>query len=687
MGGGTFGNRSPVAEFNIWADPEAAAVVFGYGGPLVMAGLDLTHQLLATPDAHRRRAPPARAAWRPRSPTCSRSSPRPTSAATTASPAPPCTTRAPCSPSPTPTCSSAERRHVAVETAGALTRGMTVIDRRTLKERPPPNCDVLTRDRRRRRLRRHRRRHRVRSPDRRDGTAGSEYGSPRDERRLPAPRTVSAEGTDSYPRQSARTQRFTLGEPRDVVVSPDGQRIVFLRSRGGTDPVNCLWVVDAATGEERLVADPEVLLGGRDDEACRPRSGRAASGPASRPAGSRPSPPTPPSRSPRSPSAGGCSSAGCSAARRASSPSPARCSIPGPTRWPQRVAYVSGRLLCIGELDGRWRVLAGGDADEPETVTWGSADFIAAEEMDRFRGYWWSPDGTALAVTPGRHGAGAALAPRRPRRSRRSTDASCRTRPPAPPTPTSRCTSSASTARSSTSSGTATRFPYLADVQLERRRADRSTVQRRDQRSLDVLRVDPATGATELLARGPRRRVGRARARRAAARAPTARSSRAPTATAPGACSSTASRSRRPTCRCAPWRPSTGRASCSPPTRIDDATSIHVWRWSPTASWRRSPTSPACTPSPPAAAPSSCARRRSPSPARSGRRSTASSWRRVAATPSMRADVTLSFAGERRIATAVLLPQRPRRLAAAGAARPLRRPARAARRAAPTTPT
>ena len=71
MGGGSFGNRTAAAEFNIWADPEAAAIVFGYGGPLIMTGLDVTHQFQATPeriDLVRELAGPPRDR---RSPTCS----------------------------------------------------------------------------------------------------------------------------------------------------------------------------------------------------------------------------------------------------------------------------------------------------------------------------------------------------------------------------------------------------------------------------------------------------------------------------------------------------------------------------------------------------------------------------------------------------------------------------------------
>jgi inosine-uridine nucleoside N-ribohydrolase len=58
MGGSIgLGNVTPAAEFNIWADPEAAARVFGSGLDITMIGLDVTHQaLLMTEDAEQLRA-------------------------------------------------------------------------------------------------------------------------------------------------------------------------------------------------------------------------------------------------------------------------------------------------------------------------------------------------------------------------------------------------------------------------------------------------------------------------------------------------------------------------------------------------------------------------------------------------------------------------------------------------------
>jgi inosine-uridine nucleoside N-ribohydrolase len=143
MGGGTFGNRSPVAEFNIWADPEAAAAVFDYGGPLVMAGLDLTHQLIATAERIEVvRSLPGRLAatladllgffsgtYIARHAGALAGAPVHDPCAVLALTHPELFVRTP--------------RHVAVETSGMLTKGMTVIDRRTLVERPAPNCDVL----------------------------------------------------------------------------------------------------------------------------------------------------------------------------------------------------------------------------------------------------------------------------------------------------------------------------------------------------------------------------------------------------------------------------------------------------------------------------------------------------------------------------------------------------------------
>ncbi len=50
MGGGCFegGNVTPTAEFNIYVDPHAAAVVFGSGVPITIMPLDMTHKALTT---------------------------------------------------------------------------------------------------------------------------------------------------------------------------------------------------------------------------------------------------------------------------------------------------------------------------------------------------------------------------------------------------------------------------------------------------------------------------------------------------------------------------------------------------------------------------------------------------------------------------------------------------------------
>jgi inosine-uridine nucleoside N-ribohydrolase len=145
MGGGTFGNRTSVAEFNIWADPEAAAIVFGAGAPLVMAGLDVTHQFQATPPRiDRVRALPGTLAgvlgdlfvyfadrYRVRHDPGSMEGPAvhdPLAVLAVTHPA----------------LFERTARHVVVETAGEFTRGMTVIDQRLLVERLEPNCDVLS---------------------------------------------------------------------------------------------------------------------------------------------------------------------------------------------------------------------------------------------------------------------------------------------------------------------------------------------------------------------------------------------------------------------------------------------------------------------------------------------------------------------------------------------------------------
>lgn len=189
---------------------------------------------------------------------------------------------------------------------------------------------------------------------------------------------------ESFPRQHARTRGFTLGRPRNVTVSADGSRVCFLRSRAGDDPVTCLWALDPATGDERLVAtgadDVDLTA---EERARRERARETAGGIVSYAsddalavvtyvAGGRVF---------RVDVENGSST-------EVPFSGPAFDARPDSTGT-RVAAVVSGGL----HVDGSVLV-----ADDDPDVTWGLAEFIAAEEMGRSRGYWWAPDSSRLAV-------------------------------------------------------------------------------------------------------------------------------------------------------------------------------------------------------------------------------------------------------------------------------------------------
>jgi len=200
--------------------------------------------------------------------------------------------------------------------------------------------------------------------------------------------------TESFPRQQARTRRFRLGVPRSFEVSPDGARVTFLRSKAGDDPVTCLWEHDVATGTERLVADPRAL--GADEEnlppeerARRERVRENATGIvayATDKAGTLAV----------FALSGQVYAVGLGDARGDARPIPVTTPAldPRPDPTGSMVGYVHDGALHVLHLAlGDDRIVA-----QQDGVTFGLAEFVAAEEMGRFRGYWWSPDGTEMLV-------------------------------------------------------------------------------------------------------------------------------------------------------------------------------------------------------------------------------------------------------------------------------------------------
>ncbi|HEY6500655.1 MAG TPA: DPP IV N-terminal domain-containing protein, partial [Streptosporangiaceae bacterium] len=290
--------------------------------------------------------------------------------------------------------------------------------------------------------------------------------------------------TESFPRQQARTRRFSLGLPRSFTVAPDGSRVAFLRSKGADDPVTCLWQLHVETGQEELVADPATLEPAGEDvspqekarrERAREQAGGIVGFAADRAlsvaafalagrvyvAGLGPS--------------GDEDDAGVrEAAVGQTGPHPVGALAPAfdprPDPTGTRVAYVHQGALHVTRIDGEARgagdtstadaanrdgadaargdaasrdgadaargdaangdgadaargdAASGADAESigdgdaswadgagvedlvvagpagAPGLSYGAAEFIAAEEMGRMRGYWWAPDGGSLLV-------------------------------------------------------------------------------------------------------------------------------------------------------------------------------------------------------------------------------------------------------------------------------------------------
>jgi dipeptidyl-peptidase 4 len=209
--------------------------------------------------------------------------------------------------------------------------------------------------------------------------------------------------TDTFPRQQARTRHFSLGAPRSFQISADGRRIAFLRSKDGSDPVTCLWVIDLPAdpgaedgGSERLVVDPVAIGAGKDE----PEEERARRERSRENAGGVVAFATDAGFTMAAFSIGGevyttQLAADGHGPRNIGARPPAIDPRPDPAG--QRIAYVSRGTLRIADL------ASGADSEligpgGAEHISYGLAEFVAAEEMGRQRGFWWAPDGRSLLV-------------------------------------------------------------------------------------------------------------------------------------------------------------------------------------------------------------------------------------------------------------------------------------------------
>jgi dipeptidyl-peptidase 4 len=302
----------------------------------------------------------------------------------------------------------------------------------------------------------------------------------------------------SYLRDHAETRGFMLGRPVKARPTPDGSAVVFLRAQPRVAVLG-LYEFDVATGATREIATPEQILGAVAEDLSPEEKAR---------------------RERQRISVGGftdfqLSDDGAlilvSLSGKLYIISCTDRSIqelktgPGVILDPRfapdgrSVAYVRDydvHVLDLATQEER-RITSGGS----EPLTLGLAEFVAQEEMGRFSGYWWSPDGQSIAyeeadardveiwhVADPAHPEQPAHASYYPRPGKANVKARLGIVP-------------AGGGKTVWVSWNAERYPYLGQVRWDKAGPLTIVVQTRDQKELLLLKVDPATGrTTQLLA-------------------------------------------------------------------------------------------------------------------------------------------------------------------------------------------
>ncbi|MFZ5470953.1 MAG: DPP IV N-terminal domain-containing protein [Myxococcota bacterium] len=205
-----------------------------------------------------------------------------------------------------------------------------------------------------------------------------------------APRTDS----ESFLRQYAETRRFLSGRPVDARATPDGKEVLFLRAKA-RDVRQTLFAFDVASGQTRELLTPEAVLAGAQETLSSAEKARLER---------------------MRISARGFTSYGLSedgerilvalsgrlyVVERRSGQVLALKTGEGAAIDPQfspdgkSVAYVRDNDLHVLDLvqNCERRVTRGGTELRPN----GLAEFVAQEEMGRYAGFWWAPDGQRLA--------------------------------------------------------------------------------------------------------------------------------------------------------------------------------------------------------------------------------------------------------------------------------------------------